>query len=333
MNNIKQFSYLLEKYFSEYLKNQKNVSVNTISSYRDTFRLLCIYASEVLKKKPAELQTDDIDDVFINEFLDYLEKERNCHISTRNQRLAAIHSFYNYISYIAFEYLERIQKILSIPIKKCEKKLMDYLEDKEIDAVLDAPKKNTWIGFRDYTILSIFIQTGFRVSELLSLRINDIILGESTYIHCIGKGRKERNVPINKTLKKLLEQYLKLRNGNPDDILFISRLGKKMSRDIIEYMVKKYTAIAQRKCSSLKHKKISPHSLRHTNAMLLLSAGVDCTVIALWLGHVSIETTKIYLNLDVKYKEKIINQYGPFKEQKVPRFKADDKLLLYLSCI
>jgi len=326
-NKDKTFAELLETFFIERLMKEMQASQHTIGSYRDTFRMLLNFSKEKLKKQPSELKLKDLDATFISDFLNHLEKKRGMTPRSRNQRLSAIRSFYKYIAFKVPEYSLLINRVLSIPNKRHTKILVAYLKKNEIEALLKAPDINSRIGRRDNALLATAIQTGLRVSELTALTINDLHLGISAHVKCNGKGRKERCTPLSKQTVKMLKSWIKENNSN---ILFPNIQGKQLSSDSVQYLISKYVKIAEKKCTSLKKKKVSPHVLRHTAAMNLLQSGVDRSVIALWLGHERVETTQIYLEADMKMKEKILKRIVPTKMQ-TGRYQVEDELLSFLK--
>jgi integrase/recombinase XerD len=318
---------LLEAFFIDRLMGEINASPNTVSSYKDTFRVLLKYANKQLKKMPSNLELADLNVNFILGFLKYLEDKRGMSARSRNQKLAAIRSFFKYASFKVPESINLIQQVLCIPSKKYNKRLVKYLDNNEVNAILDAIDQNNWLGRRDYALLTTAVQTGFRVSELTSLTKSNVKLGSSAYIHCIGKGRKERSTPLTSQTEKILKRWLQ---EIDDETLFPSIHGKRLSSDSIQYLIKKHVAIAAKSFHSLKNRRISPHVLRHTTAMNLLNSGVDRSVIALWLGHETLETTQVYLEADIELKKKILNKTAPFKI-KSKRFKVSDSLLTFLK--
>ena len=330
MKNYADFPELLETFFTDRLMQQRQASSHTIESYRDTFHLLLEFAQQRLKKAPSTLELKDIDATFIGTFLNHLEKERGISARSRNIRLSAIHSFFKYAALQKPEYSALIQRVLSIPTKRYNRVPVNFLTRLEIDALLVAPDRNTWLGRRDYTLLLVAAQTGLRVSELIGLKCQDIVLGNGAHVHCLGKGRKERCTPLRKEAIAALRTWLHERNGQPSDILFPNVRGSSFSRDGVEYLLTKHVSIAQKQCPSLKNKRVSPHILRHSAAMDLLQHGVDHAVIALWLGHESSETTKIYLHANPELKEKALARTTPFNTH-IKRYKPDDKLLAFLK--
>ena len=332
MKDLKILSSLVQEFFTEYLVNQRRASGHTIASYRDSFCLLLKYAKDQLKKSPIDMQLADLDARLISDFLAHLEKDRGLCARSRNQRLAAFRSFFRYISLYMPERIELIQQVLAIPSKRYEKKVVTFLNRDEIDSLLEAPDRKTWIGRRDHALLMVMIQTGIRVSELTGLRHQDVVLGPGPHIRCTGKGRKERCTPLMKEMTRVLKAWLMERDYQPTDPVFPGTRGGALSTDAVQYLLAKHAATAQFSCPSLKRKRISPHVLRHTAAMQLLQAGVDRSMIALWLGHESVETTQIYLEADTAMKEQILEKITPFRTRK-GRYKADDRLLDFLRTL
>lgn len=323
---------ILSRFFVERLTNQKQVSHHTISAYRDTFRLMLLYAKKALKKEPSCLSLQEIDAAFVSDFLDYLENERGVKASTRNLRLAGIRSFFRYAVYEAPDCAEQIQRVLAIPAKRVTKTQIQYLSRIEVTALFGAPDKTTWSGRRDYAWLMLAVQTGLRVSELTGLTLDDLNLGLGSYVHVIGKGRKERCTPLTTETGKVMRRWIKEIPTEKDQILFPNCRGGQLSNDGVQYLLRKHTKTASKQCLSLRRKRVSPHVLRRTTAMDLLQSGVDTSVIALWLGHESIETTHIYLEANLAMKEQILEKTSPHKGQ-LNRFKPDDPLLRFLQAL
>ena len=265
-------------------------------------------------------------------FLDDLESRRKNSARTRNIRLAAIHSFFQYVALQEPAHALLCQRILAMPTKRHERRPIEFLNREEIDALLAVTDSSTWIGNRDRTMLLLTVQTGLRVSELVGLSCQDIVLGTGAHVHCQGKGRKHRCTPLRPETTKMLDAWLRERSGRPEDPLFLSIRGGKLSRDAIERLITKYTALAAQTCASLKRKKVSPHVLRHAAAMDLLQNGVDRSVIALWLGHESVETTQMYLHADMRLKEKALSRTQPMKVRP-GRYRPNDKLLAFLESL
>lgn len=322
--------HLLEAFFNERMIGQMQASPHTIASYSDTFQLILKYAARELKKKPSELTLNDFNAQFLCEFLDDLEKSRKICARSRNARLVAIRSFFHYLSYRLPEYGALINEVLAIPEKRMGQKLIDFLTNEEVNALLNTPNQKTWIGKRDHTFLVVAIQTGMRLAELTALLWKDVHLEQGAHIECIGKGRKNRSTPLSKQAINCLLIWSRELDSLPSDIVFPTIHGSKMSPDSVQYMIKKHTIIAAKHCRSLISKKITPHVLRHTTAMRLVQAGVDLSSIALWLGHESIKTTYIYLRADIAMKEKILKKLPPLNT-KTSRYKPSDKTMVFLK--
>ena len=276
---------LIERYFTERLMRQRNVSANTIASYRDTFRLLFTFAQARLRKPPSALALDDLDAPFISAFLDDLEKNRGAGVRTRNLRLTAIRSFFRFVSFEEPAYSAHIQRVLAIPSKRHDKRQVHFLTRPEIEAILAAPDRTTWLGRRDYSLLLLAAQTGLRLSELIGLERDAVHLGHGAHVRCVGKGRKERCTPLTTHARVALQLWLKEPARRGAKALFPNVHGGRLSADSVQSLVAKHVRVAGERCPSLASKRVSPHVLRHSAAMELLQAGVDCSVIALWLGH------------------------------------------------
>ena len=332
MKTNNNFPGLIETFFTDRLMRQRQASTNTIASYRDSFCLLFNFAKQRLKKEPSALSIEDLDAAFIGSFLNHIEKDRGNCARSRNVRLAAIHSFFKYIALHDPSHSALIQRVLAIPTKRFERKLIDFLTEPEIEALLAAPDQSTWGGRRDSTLLYLAIQTGLRVSELIGLTCKDIVLGRGAHVRCKGKGRKERCTPLRKELVATLRSWLREQSGQPDDPLFPNSRGGFLSRDGVEYLLAKHVAVASKQCPSIQRKRVSPHVLRHTAAMELLQHGVDLTVIALWLGHESPETAQIYVQANLKMKEKALAKTTPVNV-KAGRYRPGDRLLAFLKSL
>ena len=326
------FPSLLQSFFTDRLLRQRQASAHTIAGYRDCFRLLLQFAKERLGKMPSQLRIEDLDAPFIGLFLDHLESTRNNSARTRNVRLGAIHSFFRYVTLEEPAHALHCQRILAVPNKRHEQRPIDFLNREEIDALLAVPNRSTWMGHRDRTLLLVAVQTGLRVSELIGLKCQDVVLGTGAHVRCLGKGRKQRCTPLRPETAKMLEAWLRERHGKPEDPVFPSIRGEKLSRDAIERLITKYTHLAAQICLSLKGKRVSPHVCRHSAAMDLLQHGVDRSVIALWLGHESAETTQMYLHADMRLKEKALSRTEPLGI-KPARYRPDDQLLAFLESL
>jgi len=321
---------LLESFFTERLHHQRAASPNTIAAYRDTFRLLLVFAQERLRKPPTAMPLAEFDAKLVIAFLHHLEKQRRNSVRTRNARLAAIHSFFRFVALQEPAFSATCQRVLAIPTKKAERKLVTSLDRAEQEALLAAPDRKTWLGRRDHAIILLLFQTGLRVSELRGLRCEDVVLSTGAHVRCRGKGRKERCTPLTRDTVTVLKAWLAERAGLPSDPVFPSRRAAVLSRDAVERLISKYAAIATISCPSLRSKRVSPHVLRHTTAVALLQAGNDRAVIALWLGHESIETTQMYLDADLTMKERALARTAPLRAGP-GRFRPDDNLLAFLS--
>jgi len=332
MKLVLTFSELLQAYFTDYLMRERNFSPQTIANYRDTFRLVIVFAQKRLSKPPTQLAIHDLDAPFILRFLDHLENERGIKPQSRNVRLAAIHSFFNYVALQEPAAGAVAQRVLAIKSKRYAKKPVEFLTQPEIDALLGAPDQTTWQGRRDRTLLLLAFQTGLRVSELVGLRHQDVVLETGAHVRCIGKGRKTRCIPLRKDTLAALRHWIREQNSQPDDALFPNARGRPMSRDGVEYLLSKHVATASIKCPSIKSKRVSPHVLRHSTAMQLLQHGVDRSVIALWLGHESMETTQMYLHANLELKEKALAKTQPFAGS-LRRYRPPDQLLDFLQSL
>jgi site-specific recombinase XerD len=320
----------LEAFFTVRLQRQRGASPHTVAAYRDTFRLLLRFAQQRLGKPPSALLLAEIDAPLVGAFLDHLEKQRGNSARTRNARLAAIHSFFRFVALEEPGHSGTCQRVLAIPTKRTDRRLITSLTRVEIDALLAAPDRTTWLGRRDHAILFLSIQTGLRVSELVGLRCGDIALGTGAHVRCLGKGRKDRCTPLTRDGVALLRAWLAERAGDPDAPAFPSRRRTMLSRDAVERLVAKYASQASGACSTLRGKRVTPHVLRHTTAVTLLQAGNDRAVIALWLGHESIETTQMYLDADLTTKERALARTAPLRAGP-GRFRPDDALLAFLG--
>lgn len=322
----------LQRFFTERLAGQLQASPHTVASYRDTFRLLLTHASERLARMPTDLQVADIDAELVGHFLSDIESTRGNSARTRNTRLSAIRSFFKYVAINEPQLLHHCQKVLAMPPKRYEKRMIDYLNRDEIEALLAAPDLTSWYGRRDRALLLLALQTGLRVSELIQLSCGDVVLGTGAHVRCKGKGRKDRSTPLRRDSVRVLRAWLDEHAGPGDQALFVSNRGGRLSRDAVERIVRKHVDLASRSCPSLKDKRVSAHVLRHSAAMDLLHHGVDCTVIALWLGHESVETTQMYLHADLHLKERAMDQTKPV-EVPTGRYQPSDDVMAFLEAL
>ena len=326
------FSELLQAYFTDYLMRERGASPHTIANYRDTFRLLIAFARKSWDTPPTQLAIQDLDAAFVVRFLDHLESDRGVTPRSRNVRLAAIHSFFNYVALQEPAAGAVAQRVLAIKSKRCASMPVAFLAQAEIDALLAAPDQSRWSGRRDRTLLLVAVQTGLRVSELTGLRCQDVVLETGAHVRCTGKGRKTRCIPLRREIVAALRLWMRERKGQPEDALFPNARGQSLSRDGVEYLLSKHAATARARCPSLKSKRVSPHVLRHTTAMQLLQHGVDRSVIALWLGHESMETTQMYLHASLELKEQALAKTEPFKGRPC-RYRPPDELLAFLQSL
>jgi integrase/recombinase XerD len=322
----------LQGFFTDRLAGQRGASPNTIAGYRDTLRLLLRFASQRTNKQPCELDVADIDAPLVAAFLQHLETDRHNSVRTRNNRLAAIHSLFGYAALLHPEHAASIQRVLAIPTKRFDRNLVTFLTDDEVEAFLGSCNQDTWTGRRDYTMLVLAIQTGLRISELAALTRADIVLGTGANVHTVGKGRKERRTPLLSPIVNVLRAWLVECDVAGPDPLFSTSTGRHLSRDAIEHRVAHYVAMAGSTCPSIRTKHVTAHTMRHTAAMRLLTAGVDVTVIALWLGHSQVSTTNAYLHADMTLKERAIARTTA-PTTTPGRYRAPDQVLAFLEAL
>lgn len=321
----------LEAFFTERLIGQRHASPNTVAAYRDAWRLLLRFVCARTGKQPCQLDLAELDAPLIGAFLDHLQADRHNSPRTRNARLAALRSFFRYAALRHPEHAALIARVLAIPTKRCDQVDVSYLDQVEADALVAAPDRDTWTGRRDHALLDLAIQTGLRASELTGLRNQDVELGTGAHVRCWGKGRKQRCTPLSKQTVAVLRVWMQERQGEPGDPLFPTRRGTPLTRGAMACLVNKHATTAERRCPSLHTKRSTPHVLRHTCAMQLLRAGVDTTVIALWLGHERAETTaRIYLHADMSIKERALARTTPV-HTKPGRYRPSDQLLAFLD--
>jgi integrase/recombinase XerD len=320
----------LQAWFTDRLLTQRNASPRTIAAYRDTLRLLLIFAQQQTGKDPCRLDFADLDAPLIGAFLNHLEQERGNSPRTRNARLAAIHSLFRYSALRHPEHAASIARVLEIPTKRHRQTVISYLERPEIDALLEAPDRTTWLGRRDHAMILVAIQTGVRVSELVNLTISAVSLTTGAHLKVLGKGRKERSAILTTETVAVLREWLREREGHPHEPLFPTRRGGPLTPRAFALLLDKHTATAARVCPSLTTKRVTPHVLRHTNAMLLRAENVDILTIALWLGHESTKSTEIYLHADNKLKQQAIDRTAPTGTPP-GRYKPPDRLLAFLE--
>lgn len=322
----------LQAFFTDRLVQQRQASPQTIASYRDTLRLLLTFVHQQTGKMPAQLDWDDLDAITISAFLNHLESDRRNTARTRNLRLTAIRSLFSHAALRHPEHALLIQRVLAIPPKRFDKRNVTFLTATEVDALIAAPDQARWEGRRDRALMLLAIQAGLRVSELTSLNCSDVTLGTGASIRCEGKGRKQRAIPLTSPVQALLRLWLSERAGQPGDPLFPARTGRRLSRDAVAQRISTHAATAAQRCPSLLGKRVHPHVLRHSCAMDLLRAGVDTTVIALWLGHAGVRSTDPYIHADMTIKEKALALTTP-AGAKPGRYRPTDQILAFLESL
>jgi integrase/recombinase XerD len=300
-----QLAPTLQAYFTTRLASELGASPHTIAAYRDTWRLLLRFIAETRNIPPQHLDLPQLTTEVISGFLTHLETVRGNSVTTRNARLAAIHSFYDYAALRHPEHADTIRQILNIPAKRHHRTDLTYLSAPEVTALLAAPDVNAAAGRRDHAMIGLAVTTGLRVSQLTALTPQDMHLGNGPHVACTGKGRKRRITPLDRPTVTTMRRYLASLPAEPS-VLFPTRTGTPMSTDAVARRLSQHAVTAARSSPSLDAKNVTPHTLRHTAAMRLLHAGIDPTVIALWLGHQSIATTQIYLHADMSIKERAL---------------------------
>ena len=331
MTPLVSFAALLERFFTQRLMQQRQASPHTISSYRDTFRQFLKFVQRRLHKTPSSVNFAEIDAPLIVAFLDGLEKH-GLSVRSRNLRLTALHSFFRFAAYEAPDHAAQIQRVLAIPSKRFTRKLVQFLTRAEVDALLAAPDQSTWFGRRDHAFILVAVQTGLRVSEMTGLTREDVVFGTGAHFRVIGKGRKERCTPLARSTRAVVKAWLREPQRGKGNVLFPSAMGKRLTIHGVQYLLNKHRLTASKVCSSLKHKRVTVHRLRHTMAMDLLQEGVDRSVIALWLGHESLETTQIYLEATLAMKERALAKATPHKGR-AARYHPGDQLLGFLNSL
>lgn len=332
MNLTADFSPLCQSFFSRRLMLQRKASPHTIAAYAQTFRLFMAYAQKRLHTPPAKLSLAQLDANLVAEFLDSLESKRSNDARSRNARLASLRSFYHYAALEAPQHASLIQRVLAIPYKRVTRRLVNYLTRPEVEAVLASVDKSTWIGRRNHALLLVAMQTGLRLSELTGLRRKDVVLGHGAHVRCEGKGRKERCTPLAHPTVAVLKKWIKEQGGDESQFLFPNSRGGRLSADAVQHALAKLTTAACAACPSLEKKHVTPHVLRHTAAMELFQAGVDRSLIAIWLGHESLDTTQIYLDANLQLKEAVLKKMNPV-QSRPSQYRPDDKLLAFLKSL
>jgi integrase/recombinase XerD len=324
---------LIQDYFTVYLKSQKNVSAHTIASYRDTFMIFFEFAKEILSKDPDKISLDDLSVETVLQFLAWLEDKRRNQVRTRNQRLAAIRGFLNYISFRVPARVGQVSRVKMIPRKRHDQAVFGHLTVEEMNAIIASADQTTFSGARDFVLWSVMYNTGARVSEVIAIRRSDLELkGKVGSIQIMGKGRKQRTMPLWTSTVKMLNNWFARPELAGSERIFINRIGAPLTRSGVEDRLAVAVKLASDKCPTLKEKVISPHTIRHTTAMHLLQARVDITVIALWLGHANTKTTHIYVEADLKMKEKALAHLQQ-PEVRGLRYKADRSTLAFLQSL
>jgi site-specific recombinase XerD len=322
----------LQAFFTDRLTKQLHASPRTIASYRDTLRLLLCFAHDRTGTLPSALDWSDLDEPLIAAFLEHLETERHNSPRTRNLRLTAIRALFRYAALRHPEHAAVIARVLSIPAKRFERRTVTYLTSEESLALIDAAPQDRWEGRRDRAMLTLAIHAGLRISELIAVNCAEVALGTGAHVRVEGKGRKQRAVPLTKDAQAVLSIWLRERGGEPQDPLFPTRTGRRLTRDAVERRVATHVATAAQRCPSLVGKRVHPHVLRHSCAMSLLQARVDSTVIALWLGHADISSTQQYIHADMTIKERALALLTP-PTVAPGRYTPTDDVLAYLDSL
>lgn len=326
------FPALLQRFFTDRLVTHLDASTHTVAAYRDAFRLLLRFAQAELGRAPSALRLEDLDAACLEAFLVHLERDRGNHPRTRNQRLSALHGFFRYVALQEPAFSLHCQRVLAIPAKRYERGPVAFLTEEEITALVASPDTTTRIGRRDRALLLLATQTGLRNSELTGLMRQDVTLVPGAHIRCTGKGRKMRATPLRPDVVAVLTDWLAYQPGAPTDPVFPSTRGGRLSADALQRLVTRHAVTARRTCPSLVGKAVTPHTLRHTAAMDLLQRGVDLSVIALWLGHESTETTEVYLHADMRLKERAL-AHATLSGLVPERYRAPDPLLDFLEAL
>jgi integrase/recombinase XerD len=331
--SIPSFATLLQRFFLEHLGCHRAVSPRTIAAYRDCFRLLLQFAEQHIGKSPTTFVLTDLNASLALAFLDHLEHDRRNGVRTRNLRLAALRSFLKYAAHHDLSAIQVIERALAVPMKRFDRPMLGFLARPEVQAILDAPPSATWAGRRDRALFAMLYNTGARVSEIIGVRVKNVILDASPAVHIMGKGRKERSVPLWRSTVRLMKEWKRyLGNVADDAYMFPSRAGAAMTRSNVAQRLTLAVEVAAERLPELRNRSISPHTIRHSTAMHLLQSGVDLAVIALWLGHEDPATTHMYLEADLVMKESALNRLQP-PETKSPRYKPPDQLMQFLQAL
>jgi site-specific recombinase XerD len=322
----------LQTYFTTFAHTQRDLSGNTIASYRDTWRMLLKYLAATLGVPADALDFDAITATNVTGFLDHLEHERGNSAKTRNARLTAIRSVLGRALPDHPEHAATITQVLAIPPKRTTRAVIEFLTSGEIDALLAAPDSTSWTGRRDHALLAMTVQTGLRISEICSLTLDDVHLGAGAHVACTGKGRRQRVTPLTRVTVATMTAYLAERIARPGSAVFCGPHGQTLSRDALEHRLAKHLATATSTCPSLAGKHVTMHTLRHTAAMNLLAAGVDVSVIALWLGHADTHSTDAYLHADMAIKQAAIDRTRP-PDVKPGTYRPEPDVLAWLTSL
>lgn len=322
----------LGKFLREHLPRERKASPHTCEAYAYAFQLLVCFAADRLKIRPSQLAVEQLDVPLVLAFLEHIEAARRCTARTRNARLAAIHSFFHFLEYRVPSCIEQARQIGAIPIKKTDHALVCHLDREEIRALLDAPSTRSASGVRDRAMLHLAFAAGLRVSELVGLRLDQFERGSTPCIHVMGKGRRERVLPLWKETASAIEAWLKARPAAGAAELFLNAAGQAMTRSGFEYILAKHVAVAAQHRTSITSKRVTPHVLRHSCAMHTLQATGDVRKVALWLGHASMQSTEIYLRADPTEKLAALATMAPLGLQR-GRFQAPDKLMAMLKVV
>ncbi len=333
MKHNQYLSYYIRLFLIQFLSNERGLSENTILAYRDALKLLLKYCADNLKIKIEKLPCDQINDEIVRKFLDYLEQERGCTASTRNARLAALKTFFYYLGYEVPQCLDNSQRINAIPQKKTAHKMVDYLDPDELKAIIDSIDAASRNGIRDKALLLLMYNTGARVQEIVDIKLNDLRLDAASQVKLTGKGKKQRVCPLWEETIDAVKACISVRKPKQqdDNHLFLNNRGESITRFGIRYIIKKYTDKAIKEQPSLKQKKVSPHTFRHTTAMHLLQAGNELNVARLWLGHANLNTTHMYVEISIEMKKEILSKTQPPKlKQEVKKWQRP-KILEWLD--
>ena len=330
MTDAPSFPSLVQYFFAQHLCTNKQVSPKTVAAYRDTFRLLLTFMQDQTGRPASALRITDIDAPSVLAFLDHLETQRGNKARSRNARLYAIRSFFRVIALRDPANIAIVDRVMAIPCKRTTKPMITYLTREEIDSILAVPDQTTWVGSRDHALFLTLYNTGARASEITQMRCEQVSFGSSTFVRLHGKGRKERTVPLWPQTARVLRQWFRKLGSTDQDLAFPAVRGGPLSNDGLDYALQRAIEEAIAECPSLNKKHVSPHVIRHTTAMHLLQSGVDIAVIALWLGHESIETTHGYIEADLNMKERALAKLTPAKGR-MSRFEPGDDLLQFLN--